>query len=57
VAYNSLRKKIWSQAMIRSDKMEMYFALVGIVFISFGAGYLLAEFNEFRRQIKKYSED
>ena len=37
--------------------MEMYFALVGIVFISFGAGYLLAEFNEFRRQIKKYSED
>ena len=37
--------------------MEMYFALAGIVFISFGAGYLLAEFNEFRRRMKEFAED
>ena len=37
--------------------MEMYIALAGIVFISFGAGYLLAEFNEFRRKMKEYSQD
>jgi hypothetical protein len=37
--------------------MEQYIALAGIVFISFGAGYLLAEFNEFRRKVKEFSQD
>jgi hypothetical protein len=37
--------------------MEQYIALAGIVFISFGAGYLLAEFNEFRRKAKEFSQD
>ena len=37
--------------------MEMYIALAGIVFISFGAGYMLAEFNEFRRRVKEFSKD
>jgi hypothetical protein len=37
--------------------MEMYITLAGIIFISFGAGYLLSEFNEFRRRMKEFSED
>lgn len=37
--------------------MEQYIAFAGIVFISFGAGYLLAEFNEFRRKMKEFSQD
>jgi hypothetical protein len=37
--------------------MEMYIALAAIIFISFGAGYMLAEFNEFRRRMKEFSKD
>ena len=37
--------------------MEQYIALAGILFISFGPGYLLAEFNEFRRNVKEFSQD
>jgi len=36
--------------------MEMYIALAAIIFISFGAGYLLSEFNEFRRRVKEFSK-
>lgn len=37
--------------------MEQIIAIVGIAFISFGAGYLLAEFREFRRCIKEFSAE
>lgn len=37
--------------------MEQYIALAAIVILSFGAGYMLAEFNEFRRCVKEYSND
>jgi hypothetical protein len=37
--------------------MEQIVAIFGIAFISFGAGYLLAEFNEFRRRLKEFAKD
>jgi general stress protein CsbA len=37
--------------------MEQIVAIVGIAVISFGAGYLLAEFNEFRRRMKEFARD
>jgi hypothetical protein len=37
--------------------MEQAIAIIGIAFISFGAGYLLAEFHEFRRRLKEFAED
>jgi hypothetical protein len=37
--------------------MEQIVAIFGIAFISFGAGYLLAEFREFKRRVREFSED
>jgi len=37
--------------------MEQIIAIAGIAFISFGAGYLLSEFNEFRRRLKEFSAE
>jgi hypothetical protein len=36
--------------------MEQIVAIFGIAFISFGAGYLLAEFHEFKRRLKDFAE-
>ena len=35
--------------------MEQAIAIAGIAFISFGAGYMLAEFQEFKRRLKEFS--
>jgi hypothetical protein len=37
--------------------MEQYIAIGAIVLISFGAGYLLAEFQEFKRRVKEFAEE
>jgi hypothetical protein len=37
--------------------MEQIVAIFGIAFISFGAGYLLAEFHEFKRRVREFTED
>jgi hypothetical protein len=37
--------------------MEQIIAVAGIAFISFGAGYLLAEFREFRQRLKEFSAE
>lgn len=37
--------------------MEQFIAIAGIAFISFGAGYLLAEFREFRGRLKEFSAE
>ena len=35
--------------------MEQIIPISGIACISFGAGYLLAEFREFRRRVKEFA--
>lgn len=35
--------------------MEQIIPIIGIAVISFGAGYMLAEFREFRRRMKEFA--
>ena len=37
--------------------MEQFIAIAGIAFNSFGAGYLLSEFREFRCRLNEFSAE